>query len=171
MVYFLSLKDYSCSLQWRPLNGLGIYVVLVGGWGGRDRTAILLSLFLCVSFSVSLSQPEGLVAGLGDAYRCVSRGFSSAEEVLRRLYTPSSIGTEMFQIAGRVLPALILRPLLGFSEGCTRAAQVCFESNPCLYYYYCYYYYYYLSFSMLCDSVAGVPSPSFKFVISQVDVV
>ncbi|OEH77273.1 hypothetical protein cyc_08678 [Cyclospora cayetanensis] len=63
------------------------------------------------------------MAGIGDACRCVSRGFTSARDVLHRLYSPNTMGVEMLQVAGRVLPALILRPLLGFSEGCTRAVQ------------------------------------------------
>ncbi|KAL8453044.1 hypothetical protein Emed_001100 [Eimeria media] len=70
-----------------------------------------------------LYEPEDVVSGLGDAFRCLARGFTSAQAVVCRMYTPNRVGPETLQLAARVLPALVLRPLLGFSEGCTRALQ------------------------------------------------
>lgn len=68
-------------------------------------------------------EPEGVAAGIGDAYRCLSRGFTSAKRVCLRLYTPNPRRIEAVQVAGRLLPAIFLRPLLGFTEGCTRVVQ------------------------------------------------
>ena len=85
---------------------------------------LLLMLPLLLVFVLLLLQPEGVAAGLGDACRCVSRGFVSARDVCLRLYTANSGGIEVLQIASRLFPSIILRPLLGLSEGCTRAVQV-----------------------------------------------
>ncbi|KAL8455008.1 hypothetical protein Emag_001135 [Eimeria magna] len=88
----------------------------VACWDGRGDTQQ-------TGGPLPLLQPEDVVSGLGDAFRCLARGFTSAQAVVCRMYSPNRLGPETLQLAARVLPALVLRPLLGFSEGCTRALQ------------------------------------------------
>lgn len=69
-------------------------------------------------------QPETFLSGVRECVRCTSRGLFSARDVARRMYTSNTVGVEVVQVMGQLLPVLLLRPLLGLTEGISRAMQV-----------------------------------------------